>query len=121
MVAARSKDVAFIVMLAGMGVPGDEALRLQLEPTLTAMGIGRSEIDRQRALQEKVIAIAKNEENLAETKKKILEVYEQEVAKLPLPLRLAYSLTGAHKAQAEANKVTSPMWRYVIRFDPSQH
>ena len=38
MVAVRSKDVAFIVLMAGTGLPGDEILRMQAGLILKAMG-----------------------------------------------------------------------------------
>ena len=40
MVAARSTDVAFIVLLAGTGLPGEEILYLQGQAILKAMGAG---------------------------------------------------------------------------------
>ena len=40
MVASRSTDVAFIVLLAGTGLPGEEILYLQGQAVLKAMGAG---------------------------------------------------------------------------------
>ena len=98
-------------MLAGMGVPGDEALILQLEVKLPAMGMGKTEIDKQRALNEKIYAIVKTEDDPAEAKKKILDVYEQEAAKLPLLLRVSNAVTGSPPSAALRSCRPARKWR----------
>lgn len=58
--AAQSADVAFVVMLAGAGVPGDEILRQQTRLLLAAAGTPTAQIDtilvRHRNLTDAVIA-----------------------------------------------------------------
>ena len=44
MVAARSPDVAFIVLLAGTGLPGEDIFYLQSQAMLQAMGVGEKKI-----------------------------------------------------------------------------
>ncbi|MGH7178809.1 MAG: alpha/beta hydrolase family protein, partial [Tepidisphaeraceae bacterium] len=60
MVAAESKDVAFVVMLAGTGVPGDEVLVRQLELILRAQRVPEALIADQMALQEETLRAAKS-------------------------------------------------------------
>ena len=47
-VAAEDPSIAFLVMLAGPGVPGDEILLRQGEAMATAMGVPQSDLDAQR-------------------------------------------------------------------------
>ena len=61
MVAARSSDVAFIVMLAGTGFPGDEILLMQGRLIAKAMGASEKDLDRQKDLQKRLFGIMKTE------------------------------------------------------------
>ena len=65
MVAAKSPDdVAFIVLLAGPGVPGDEILDAQSALILKAMGANEEKIAKQVAeLARKVYEILPNEKD----------------------------------------------------------
>lgn len=58
MVAARSGDVAFVVMLAGTGLPGNEVLATQLAAILRASGMGAELVDQQVVVQQRLIAAA---------------------------------------------------------------
>src|SRR5262249_22610129 len=48
LVASKSNDIAFIVLMAGPGVPGDESLYLQGAALLRASGMNESEIAKNR-------------------------------------------------------------------------
>ncbi len=48
-VAGRSPDVAFIILLAGTGLPGEEILYLQARLMGEAMGVSTSKLDAQQA------------------------------------------------------------------------
>ena len=43
--ASRSEDVAFLVLLAGTGVPGSDVMELQLQLILAAAGVGKDFIE----------------------------------------------------------------------------
>jgi uncharacterized protein len=62
MIAARSHDVAFIVMMAGSGVPGDEILVSQVEAIAEAAGRSHDQAMKEGEKERKVLDIAK--ENL---------------------------------------------------------
>jgi hypothetical protein len=49
--ASRSRDIAYVVMLAGTGVPGSEILPLQLELIARAEGLSEEAIAKQRESQ----------------------------------------------------------------------
>ncbi len=50
MVASRSKDIAFIVLLAGTGIPGDQLLLLQQELIGKASGMSDVDIQKNKAI-----------------------------------------------------------------------
>jgi len=116
--ATKSTDVAFIVLLAGTGLVGEEILYRQGELILKASKTDEKAIARQRALQERMFAIVKKEKDPKEVRAQIDAVVAEETAKL----------TEAEKAIAEKQKgalegqlkmVLSPWFRYFLTFDPA--
>jgi len=58
MAAVQSKDVAFVVMLAGTGLPGDQLLRLQARQINQAFGVDAKTMERELGLQAKLLDVA---------------------------------------------------------------
>ena len=61
MVASRSDDISFIVMLAGPGITGEKILYLQGRKISEAAGLAESEIKTAQKLNKKIYNIAKKE------------------------------------------------------------
>ncbi len=61
MAAASSPDVAFIVMLAGSGVPGDQILSSQAAALFKASGASDAAIAADRSIRERVFAVLRAE------------------------------------------------------------
>jgi pimeloyl-ACP methyl ester carboxylesterase len=73
MVASRSKDVAFIVLLAGPGLRGDEILKIQLRLLLEAEGADKATVDRRAKFMEIALPIVQMEADNTAADKKIYE------------------------------------------------
>lgn len=109
MVAAKPENkIAFVVLLAGPGVPGDQVLVEQTFAGTRAAGLGEAAATAARAQTEKLLPIAKAQPDPA----KALD----EMAK-------ALGLGGADKlpasAKAELGQLTSPWMRYFLNYDPA--
>lgn len=105
MVAARNRDVVFIVMLAGSGVPGDEILMAQTELLSEASGKSHEEAEKEAAREREILALVKSEKDDARLEKELRE-----------------KLSGtAPEAQvgAEIKAFASPWFRYFISYDPA--
>jgi hypothetical protein len=105
MIAARNRDVAFIVMLAGSGVPGDEIIVAQTELIVEAGG---------KSHEEAMKAGAKERE--------ILKLVEQHTDDALLEKQLREELAGEmSNAQigAAIKQLNSPWLRYFITYDPA--
>ena len=59
--ASRRPETSFLMLLSAPGLPGEEALKLQLEKTLTALNVDAKRADRFRALFEEYMVIAKSD------------------------------------------------------------
>jgi pimeloyl-ACP methyl ester carboxylesterase len=63
MVAVKSLDVAFIVLMAGTGLTGEEILYLQGALISRAMGVSEEDIVKTRQTDEKIFSIIREEDN----------------------------------------------------------
>lgn len=74
-VAAKSNDIAFIILLAGPGITGDEILIAQTELINRAAGIPESVITQNLQVTEKLVEILKTENNFPEAKRKLQDAF----------------------------------------------
>jgi dipeptidyl aminopeptidase/acylaminoacyl peptidase len=102
MVAAKSRDVAFIVLMAGTGVTGEQVLYTQSDLIIRAMGAPEEAVGKNRKLQETMFAIVKSETDPKVTAEKLTAAVG----------------TGA-AAQGQAQMASTPWFRYFLTFDPA--
>jgi pimeloyl-ACP methyl ester carboxylesterase len=105
MVAARNADVAFIVMMAGSGVPGDAIIVEQLRLIEEASGKSHEQAEKDADDEREVLALIKQEKNEAVLENELREKLAGRVPKAQL---------GAAIQQA-----TAPWFRYFIAYDPA--
>jgi pimeloyl-ACP methyl ester carboxylesterase len=111
MVAAQNGDVAFIVLMAGMGLTGEEILYLQGAMIMKASGASAGQLAKQRATQESMFKILKEEKDPATAEKRLHE-------------ELSRNLTEEEKKKSEQaiaaqiKQVNKPWFRYFLTLDP---
>jgi fermentation-respiration switch protein FrsA (DUF1100 family) len=108
MVAARDHDVAFIVMMAGSGVSGDEILVSQAQLLSEVAGASHEAAEKNATKEREVLALVKQEhegKNDAVLEKQIRE-------------KLAGDIPDAALGM-EIQKLNSPWVHYFINYDPS--
>ncbi|MFZ0961275.1 MAG: alpha/beta fold hydrolase [Terriglobia bacterium] len=105
MVAARDPDVAFIVMMAGSGVPGDQILVAQSRLIAEAAGQSPAEAEKSANEEREVLALVKNGKDKT--------ALESDLRK-----RLAGKGTDA-QVDAQIHAITSPWFRYFLAYDPA--
>ncbi len=74
--SAQRQDTAFLVLLSAPGLTGEEALRLQLEKTFSALSVKGDRAEKYRALFEEYIQIAKSDPNNSATRKAMSQFME---------------------------------------------
>jgi uncharacterized protein len=114
MCAAQSKDVAFIVMMAGTGVPGDEILHEQSALLMRAEGMPETMIAENRQNQAQMFAIVKAEQDVVVAEKKLLEMVAAAVAKVPAAQKKTVEATLTNQIKS----YNSPWFRHFLMFDP---
>lgn len=117
MVAAKSDEVAFIVLLAGTGLPGDEILKLQARLILKASGLDGEVLDRRLETQARLIDIAMNERDETAAASKMREVIE--TMKKSLPEKEAKEIGNLDKViDGQLKSLRSAWFRYFLSYDP---
>ena len=108
-VAAADPSVAFVVMLAGPGLRGDQILLMQQDLIARAMGASDADIAPGAAINRKIYDAVIAANDLADAKVRVKTALDAEVAAGRLP---------ADKVQPAIDEVTSPWMFYFLRYDP---
>jgi pimeloyl-ACP methyl ester carboxylesterase len=117
MTAVKSRDVAFVVMLAGPGLPGNEVLNQQAQATLKADAAPESLRVYQRTLQERMFAVVQEERDNAAAEKKLRRVVLEETARLSdRDKKVVESIKAGVEGQIKL--MVSPWFRFYLTFDP---
>jgi pimeloyl-ACP methyl ester carboxylesterase len=117
MVAARSGDVAFIVMLAGTGLPGDEILFMQGRLIAKVMGADEKGVERQRDIQKRLFEIIKTETDRKKAAARMRETIKKMVSELFADeSKAARDLDATLDSQVA--RIDSPWFRFFLTFDP---
>jgi pimeloyl-ACP methyl ester carboxylesterase len=115
--ASRSSDVAYIVLLAGTGLTGEEILYLQGQAVLKAMGANDKSLAMQRAVQEIMFKVIKEEKDNDKALKLIKKRLEEVFAKLtPEEQKAAEKTRGM--VEAGVKSALTPWFRYFLTYDP---
>jgi fermentation-respiration switch protein FrsA (DUF1100 family) len=101
MVAARNPAVAFIVMMAGSGVPGDQILPIQTMLIGEAAGVPHDVAVKNAELEREIVKIVEREKDHAAMEKAVRE-------------RL-----GSNLPEAQIRALESPWFRYFLEYDPA--
>jgi pimeloyl-ACP methyl ester carboxylesterase len=105
MIAARNKDVAFIVMMAGSGVPGDEVIVAQSEAIEIADGKSPEEAAKGAAKERDMLKLVETEKDEAVLEKELKEKLAGDVPEGQIGMAI--------------KQVTSPWFRYFLTYDPA--
>jgi len=116
-VAAKSGDVAFIVMLAGVGVPMDELLVRQGRDIALVMGASEEVIAKNAATQRATFEVVKTEKDPAAAEAAVRKLIREQLASLTAEQRQAMGLAD-DMVDAQVKMVLSPWFRELIAYDP---
>jgi pimeloyl-ACP methyl ester carboxylesterase len=117
MVAAKLKEVNFIVLLAGTGIRGDKLLLLQQEAIAKASGTSDEAIQRNREINTKAFEMVFKSAS-TEALKRDLEKYLKETS-VNNPSVNKGGMTDDQFIALQIAQVTSPWMQYFIKYDPA--
>ena len=118
MVATRSKDVAFIVLMAGTGLNGSEILQEQSQLIMKASGSSASAMSLQRVALKKLTAIIAEEKDEKAAQKKLAAALKEIIAALPEAERKSAGDTPGGLSEASVDAFNNAWFRFFLTYDP---
>jgi uncharacterized protein len=115
--AAKSPEVAFIVLLAGVGVPMEEILLRQARDISLAMGIGENLIARNAATQRELFRILQSEKDPAKAEDAIRKVLHESLTAMTDEQKKALGMYDA-MLDGQIKMMLSPWFRDMLGYDP---
>jgi uncharacterized protein len=118
MVAAGSKDVAFIVLLAGTGIPGDQLLLAQQQLIGKTSGLSDDVLQKNQSISQKafeMVASATNTEQLKTNLTNYLSSALKESGSGVLP----QGMNVDDFVNSQVSQLVSPWMQYFIKYDPA--
>jgi pimeloyl-ACP methyl ester carboxylesterase len=116
--ATRSPDVAFIVLLAAAGVPGDEIIMRQGELIARAQKADEAKIAESQKLQRQLLEILKNEPDAEKAKARLREAFANSSALAAAGTPAAREALEKQIA-AQVDVMLTPWFRYYVAYDPA--
>jgi uncharacterized protein len=117
LVASRSKDVAFIVLLAGTGLPGEDILYLQGAAILKVAGANAAQLARQKAMQQTMFAVLRAENDNVVAEKKIRAALAELTGKLDAEEKKKMA-EAMPLLEGQIKMVLTPWFRHFLSYDP---
>ncbi len=109
LVAAHSSDPAWIVLLAGPGLKGEDTLLLQSELILKTAGVNDDQIAKTREFNKQTYALVRQEKNTTALQAKLSDLVENSGMSASLP---------PAALQSQVRLMISPWFRFFLDYDP---
>jgi pimeloyl-ACP methyl ester carboxylesterase len=117
LVASQSKDIAFIVLLAGTGLPGEDILYLQGAAILKVAGADAAQLARQKALQQAMFSVVRAEKDNVAAEKKIHAALKDHTEKLDAAEKKKM-VEAMPSLEGQIKMVLTPWFRHFLTYDP---
>lgn len=117
MVAVQSPDVAFIVLMAGPGLPGEDILYMQNELISRVAGMSEEKIDRNHYYNEKLYSLIKAEENEEILIKKATSIFYEYFTELTQEERNQIGDRDEY-VDVQLQNMLSPWFKFFLTYDP---
>ena len=111
LVATKSKDVAFIVLLAGPGIKGEQIIYSQVENFNRAAGLSEEQINQKMDTEKAVLDILLNQKDSSARIEQLQNVLSES----------SYNTLSADQKKAidiQTKAVNTPWFRFFLAYDP---
>ena len=118
MVASKSKDVAFIVMLAGTGIQGDQILLLQQRLIGKASGVSDEDLQKNELLNRKAFDIVNKSNSIEQLNIDLTNFIKQSL----LDNKNAEKSKGMSDddfVKLQVKQIANPWMQYFIKYNPA--
>jgi uncharacterized protein len=115
--ASENKNVGFIVMLAGPGIPGDSILYLQGDLIARASGLSDKSVEAYNELRLQLMEVAKNEIDADMMRKKMIDTNKAFLANTPKSILKELDMTE-DDVEEGLDAYTSEWMQFFMTYDP---
>lgn len=116
-VAVKDKDVAFIILMAGPGIPGDSILILQSELIQKAEGTPENEIEKSLQINRKIYSMIMTSKDDERLKDQLKEEFNSEISKMTEDEKKKIGDPEVYINQ-QLRTLTSPWFKYFLSYNP---
>jgi pimeloyl-ACP methyl ester carboxylesterase len=116
--AVESEDIAFLVLLAAPGLPGEQIIHLQSEALMRGMGAEEEAIAANRELQERMYAIVKQESDDEKARERLQALQKETIENMTPEQREAAGLSEESPLGEQARMLLTPWFRFFLTYDP---
>lgn len=117
MVAVKSPDVAFIVLMAGTGLTGEEILYLQGALISRAMGVSEEDITKNRQFNERIFSVLKEEDDSKNAEEKLRQMFMEDWEKMSDEKKEQIGDPEVF-LEAQLQGLLSPWLKFFLTYDP---
>ncbi len=117
MIAARNKNVGFVVMLAGTGLSGDQIMLLQQELIARADGSTEADIQKTKRVNKAVFDIVRKNEKPNNLNAELTAYLKNELEK-DTALAKSIGMSVDDYIKSTLKQITSPWFQYFLKYDP---
>lgn len=118
-VASKSPDVNFIVLLAAPGIKGTELLPMQSALIGRAMGLSEPEIQKSLKLNAVVYDMIVKSDNLVTLKADLTSFSKEHMKDMPDKM-VPPNMTKEQFVSANIDALSTPWWQYILRYEPAE-
>lgn len=117
MVAAKSSDVAFIVLMAGTGLTGEKILYLQSALISRAMGVSEEDIIKNRQFNEKIFSLIKEGKDEKTIEEKLRQMFMEDWEKMSDEKKEQIGDPEVF-LKVQLQSLLSPWLKFFLTYDP---
>jgi hypothetical protein len=118
MVASRSKDVSFMVLLAGPGIQGDSILLLQQKLIGKAAGMSDEVLLKNEITNRKVFDIINKSNSLEQLNTELTQMMTQMLKDNPTTQKPA-GMSDENYIKLQVNQMATPWMQYFVQYNPA--
>jgi uncharacterized protein len=121
MAAAQSKDIAFIVLMAGPGVNGEKILMAQIEKIARASGVPEAKIQHSLQTEQQIFDVLNSSDDNTAKTARLREVMRSGINDLTPDEKAQIGSTQAdvdRYINGQVAQVMSPWFRYFLTYEP---
>lgn len=118
MVAASSKKVDFIVLLAGTGIRGDQLLLLQQRLIGKASGINDADLNKNESINKKAFDLVRTAKSTEQLKSELTDFLKQTMKANPEE-KAPDGMSEEEYLAIQVNQLISPWMQFFIKYDPA--